>query len=63
MSENINQKIKQLDQLVEWFYSDQFKLEEATTKYKKAIELAKKIESDLNSMKNEVEVLAKDFTE
>ena len=29
----LNQKIEQLDSAVEWFYSDEFKLEEATEKY------------------------------
>ena len=45
---NLNQKIEKLDAEVEWFYSDEFKLEEATTKYKEAIKLAKGIEKDLN---------------
>lgn len=65
MTENkqtINQKIEKLDSEVEWFYSDDFKLEEATKNYKKTLELAKEIESDLNNLKNEIEVLSEDFT-
>ena len=31
---SLNQKIEKLDTEVEWFYSDDFKLEEATEKYK-----------------------------
>lgn len=57
----LNEQIAELDKQVEWFYSDDFKLEEATAKYKQAVELAKKIEQNLVSLKNEIEVLAEDF--
>lgn len=59
---SINQKIEELDKKVEWFYSDEFKLEEATDKYKTAVKLAKEIEKDLNELKNEIEVLSEDFS-
>ena len=59
---SLNQKIAELDKRVEWFYSDEFKLEEATEKYKVALKLAKEIEKDLDEMKNEIEVLAEDFS-
>ena len=59
---SLNQKINELDEQVEWFYSDDFKLEEATDKYKTAAKLAKEIEKDLNDLKNEIEVLTKDFS-
>lgn len=59
---SLNQKIANLDAEVEWFYSDDFKLEEAVDKYKKAAKLAKDIEKDLDELKNEIEVLGKDFS-
>lgn len=59
---SLNQKIEKLDAEVEWFYSDDFKLENAVDKYKDALKLAKEIEKDLNSLKNEIEVLEKDFS-
>ncbi len=65
MSENklsLNQKIEQLDSQVEWFYSDEFKLEEAVDKYKDAAKLAHEIEKDLDGLKNEIEVLSEDFS-
>lgn len=63
MSEkNLNQKIKELDDKVEWFYSDDFKLEEAAGNYKEALMLADEIEKDLKSLKNEIEVLNEDFS-
>ncbi|MBR3139133.1 exodeoxyribonuclease VII small subunit [Candidatus Saccharibacteria bacterium] len=59
---SLNQKIKNLDDKVEWFYSDDFKLEEASDKYKEAISLANEIKKDLDGLKNEIEVLAEDFS-
>ena len=58
----LNQKIEKLDAEVEWFYSDEFKLEEAVDKYKAATKLAKEIEKDLSELKNEIEVLSEDFS-
>lgn len=63
MSEKtLNQKLKDLDKQVEWFYSDDFKLEKASEKYKEALKLAEEIEKDLKDLKNEIEVLNEDFT-
>ena len=59
---NLNQKIEKLDAEVEWFYSDEFKLEKAVDKYKAATKLAKEIEKDLSGLKNEIEVLGEDFS-
>lgn len=59
---SLNEKLKELDKKVEWFYSDDFELEEAVKKYKEAAELAKEIEDDLKKLKNEIEILAEDFS-
>ncbi|MBR0431942.1 exodeoxyribonuclease VII small subunit [Candidatus Saccharibacteria bacterium] len=58
----INQKIEQLNAEVEWFYGDDFSLDQATEKYQASIELAKEIESDLENLKNKITVLSEDFT-
>ncbi|MBR3230735.1 exodeoxyribonuclease VII small subunit [Candidatus Saccharibacteria bacterium] len=58
----LSQKIAQLDAEVEWFYSDEFKIDEAIEKYKSTAKLAKEIEQDLAELKNEIEVLAEDFS-
>lgn len=60
--ETINQKIKRLDEVVDWFYGENFDLAKATDKYAEAAKLAKEIEKDLNSLKNEISVIQKDFT-
>ncbi len=59
---SINDKITKLNTEVQWFYSDDFSLDEAETKYKSAVELAKEIEKDLDTLKNNIEVINKDFT-
>lgn len=61
-TKTITDKISELNQKTEWFYSDDFSLDKASAKYKEATKLAKEIEQDLNSLKNEIEVIAKDFS-
>lgn len=58
----LNQKIADLDSKVEWFYSDEFNLDGAVAKYKESVVVAKEIQKDLESLKNEIEVLAEDFS-
>lgn len=58
----IDQKIEKLNQKIDWFYSEDFSLDDATEKYKDSINLAKEIKTDLKTLKNEIEVLSKDFT-
>ena len=64
MTENktLNQRIDDLNGQIEWFYSDDFKLEEASEKYKEVVGLAKEIDKDLDELKNEIEVLMQDFS-
>lgn len=58
----ISAKLVQLDELTNWFYSDEFSLDQALTKYQTATTLATEIQNDLNELRNQVEVLRKDFT-
>jgi len=58
----INAKITRLNNAVQWFYSDDFTLDEAEQRYKEATDLAKEIETDLNELKNKIELIDKDFT-
>jgi len=62
MAKNISEKIDDLKAGVEWFYSDDFKLEVASEKYKAMTELAKEIEKDLAELKNEIKVIEDDFS-
>ena len=58
---SLNEKIAELDTLTNWFYSEDFSLDQATEKYKAAVNLAKEIEDDLKNLKNEITVIDKDF--
>ena len=62
MAKNVSEKILELKTGVDWFYSDDFKLEEASDRYKALTNLAKEIEKDLAEMKNEINVIAEDFS-
>lgn len=57
----IAEKMEELDNTVEWFYSEDFVIDQALDKYKHASSLADEISQDLEQLKNEVEVL-EDFT-
>lgn len=59
---NLNEKINELDEKVEWFYSDEFNLGEAVSRYEEATKLAKEINTNLKELKNEIEFLAEDFS-
>ena len=62
MTKKISEKISDLEEKVEWFYGDEFRLDEATKKYKEATALAKEIEKDLEGLKNEIKIIEEDFT-
>lgn len=59
----IREKMLQLDELLVWFDSDEFQLEEALEKFKAAERLAGEIEADLLTLKNDIEVVKKRFDE
>ncbi len=50
---NINQKISQLEADIDWFYGEDFSLDQAADKYQSAIKLAKTIEQDLADLTKE----------
>lgn len=60
---SIAEKTAKLDELVGWFDSDEFELEQALDKFKEAEKLAAEIEKDLLALKNEVNVIKKKFDE
>ena len=59
---SINDKINHLHELTEWFYGEEFSLDQATAKYQQAVDLTQEIEKDLAELKNHIEVIDKDFT-
>ncbi|MBR3232810.1 exodeoxyribonuclease VII small subunit [Candidatus Saccharibacteria bacterium] len=59
---SINEKINKLNNQVQWFYSDDFNLDQAENRYKESIDLAKEIEKDLEELKNKIEIIDKEFS-
>lgn len=52
---------KQLDAIIVWFNSEDFSVDEALQKYQDASEIVKKIDSILDTHKNNISVLKKKF--
>jgi len=62
-SKTVQQKMNDLSELVSWFQSPAFKLEDAVEKFKQAESLAEEIEKDLTKLKNDIKVVKKKFDE
>lgn len=59
---SVADKLAQLGELVAWFESDEFTIEEALKKFAEAEKLARGIDNDLTEFKNKITVLKKDFS-
>ena len=62
-NKTVAEKLAKLHELVAWFESDDFVLEDAVTHFKEAEKLASEVENELSSVKNEIVVLKKKFDE
>lgn len=64
MKENktLNQKMEDLESKIEWFYSDEFNLDDAMEKYQNTMTLAKELQADLDKLKNKIKILVEDFS-
>lgn len=54
---SLTSKITDLNTRIQWFYSDDFNLDEAMSRYESAAKLAEEIESSLKTLKNKLTVL------
>ena len=63
MSNKINDKIAQIDKILSEIESGEVSIEEISDKYKTAINLVNEVESDLDNISNEIEILSKDFSQ
>lgn len=61
VNKTVNQKLTELSELVAWFQSSDFKLEEAVIKFKQAELLAEEIEKNLTKLKNDIKVVKTKF--
>jgi len=60
-NKTVQGKLNELSQLVAWFQSSEFKLEDAFDKFKESEALAEQIEKDLTKLKNDIQVVKKKF--
>lgn len=61
--QTVAEKMAMLNELVAWFDSDDFELEQALDTFNKAEKLASEIESDLLALKNNIEIVKAKFSE
>jgi exodeoxyribonuclease VII small subunit len=62
-SKTIEEKMNELRNALAWFEGDDFTLEQASEKFKKAAALATEIEHDLKNLENQITVLKQSFEE
>ncbi len=60
-NKTVQDKLAELSELVEWFQSSTFSLEDAVGKFKQAEQLAEEIEKDLTKLKNDIKVVQQRF--
>lgn len=60
-SKTVQEKMTELSELVTWFQSAAFNLEEALERFKNAEGLAEEIEKDLTKLKNDIKIVKKKF--
>ena len=63
MSNKISEKIKEIDEILIQIENGETPIEEVAEKYKEAIVKAQNLESELDSLKNEIEILSKNFAQ
>lgn len=57
----IKEKLSELDELVAWFESENFDLEQASEKLKVAARLASEIENELTNVENDIRHVKQSF--
>lgn len=63
MSNKISKKMAEIDDILIKIESGEIPLEEVFGKYKEAISKAEKLEGELDSLKNEIQILSKNFAQ
>lgn len=59
---SLEQKLAKLQASLDWFYSEDFKLDHALDRYRSTIDLANSLRTDLINLKNQIELISQDFT-
>lgn len=63
MSNKINDKIAQIDKILSEIENGEVSIEEISDKYKSVINLVSEVESDLDNISNEIEIVSRDFSQ
>lgn len=63
MSNEISKKMAEIDEILIQIENGEIPIEEIAEKYKEAILKAQNLESELDSLKNEIEILSKNFAQ
>ena len=63
MSNEISKKMAEIDEILIKIESGELPIEEVFEKYKEAISKAEKLEKELDSFKNEIQILSKNFAQ
>ena len=63
MSNKISKKMAEIDDILIKIEGGEIPLEEVFEKYKEAISKAEKLEGELDSLKNEIQILSKNFAQ
>lgn len=61
-NETISEKLEKLEALLAWFESEEITIEESLKKYEEALQLSKEVEEQLQTAKNQIEVIKQKFT-
>ena len=60
-SKTVQEKMAELNELVAWFDSEEFVLEQAIEKFKQAEKLATELREELEKMKNDIQIVSRKF--
>ena len=63
MSNEISKKMAEIDEILIKIESGEIPIEEVFEKYKEAISKAEKLDEELDSLKNEIQILSKNFAQ
>ena len=61
-NDDLMKKMQDFDKMVGWFEGEEFAIDEAIERYKKALEKSKEIEKDLMELKNKITKIEEDFS-
>ena len=60
---SITEKLGEIDELVAWFSSAEFDIDEALVKYEELAKLSEEVKKDLDQLENKITVIRQKFEE